>query len=143
MFEAAVESYREVQNLANELKQEKEEAGACLTLGDIFQKLKQHEKAIESYQYTIRISKNLKDKELQLVATQRLARLCLALASVYFRDCDYDKAIEWYQKALEFTGTDPANHLLHEKALTGLGIAMFYIGDTQTAIESMLEYGVS
>ena len=137
MFKAAVESYREVQIITNELKQEKEEADACLTLGDIFQKLKQHEIAIESYQDTISISKNLEHEELQLVATQRLARLYLALASDHCEHCDYDKAIEWYQKALEISEIKPTHHLLHEKALIGLGIAMLYVGDTDTAIRSI------
>ena len=76
-------------------------------------------------------------KKMHLIATERLARLCLALASVHSRDCDYDNAIEWYQKALEISRTESTHNPLHEKALTGLGIATFYIGDTETAIESI------
>ena len=45
------------------MKQGKEEAHACLVLGDIFQKLKQHEKAIECYQYITSMSEKLEDEK--------------------------------------------------------------------------------
>ena len=73
---------------------------------------------------------------MKLVATQRLGKLYLTLASYHSKDCDYDKAIKWYQKALEISKTEHSHHVLYEKALTGLGIAMFHTGDKK-AIKSI------
>ena len=106
MLEAAIKSYREVQNIAH-----------ALLLGDIFQELKKYEKAIESYQNTRNISKNFEDEKMQLVVTRRLGLLCLTLASDYPEDHDYDKSIEWYQKALEISEAEPTDQVLREKAL--------------------------
>ena len=74
---------------------------------------------------------------MKLIAIQRLGKLYLTLASYHSKDCDYDKAIKWYQKALEISKTEHSHHVLYEKALTGLGIAMFHTGDNEKAIESI------
>ncbi|CAB4038492.1 tetratricopeptide repeat, partial [Paramuricea clavata] len=106
-------------------------------LGNTFQQLKQEEKAIESYQQAINISKELKDKEMQMIAKQRLGTSCLTLASVCSKDRDYETAVRWYKEALDAFGTEPNNCLLREKALTGLGVAWFNLGCTEKAIESI------
>jgi tetratricopeptide (TPR) repeat protein len=139
MFDAAVESYLKVQEISHDLGDRKEEANACLMLGDTFQELKRHKKATESYQTTLDISGELEDKEMQVVAIQSLATLFLTLASICSKDFDCDRAIEWYKKALDILGTEPSDHLLHEKALTGLGVAWFNLGDTEKAMESIHE----
>ena len=135
ILDAALKSFREVRNITHDLGQEEEEADACLKLGDIFQELKEYEEAIESYENALKICQNFGNEEIKLLAIQRLGELYLTLASEHLNDCDYDKAIEWNQKALDISGTEPADQLLHEKALTGLGIAMIYTGDTETAIQ--------
>jgi tetratricopeptide (TPR) repeat protein len=106
-------------------------------LGNTFQQLKQEEKAIESYQKAINISKELKDEEMQMIAKQRLGISCLTLASVCSKDRDYETAVRWYEKALDVFGTKRNNRLLREKALTGLGVAWFNLGCTEKAIESI------
>ena len=116
-FDAAVKSYFKIKEISHDLGERKEEANACLMLGDTFQELKQHEEAIESYQETLNISEELEDKEMQIVAIQRLGTLYL----VCCKDCDYENAIEWYEKAFNILGSQPNDHLLHVKALTGLG----------------------
>ncbi|CAB4042016.1 tetratricopeptide repeat, partial [Paramuricea clavata] len=135
-FDAAVESYLKVQEISRDLGERKEEANACLMLGDILQELKQHEKAIESYQRTLNISEESEDKEMQVVAIQRLGTLYLTLASVC-KDNDYNKAIKWYKKALDNSGKEPIDRLLHEKALTGLGVAWLTLGNSEKAIEQI------
>jgi tetratricopeptide (TPR) repeat protein len=49
-FDAAVKSYLKAQEIFHDLGDRKEEANACLMLGDTFQQLKQHGNAAESYQ---------------------------------------------------------------------------------------------
>ena len=135
ILDAAVKSFREVRNITHDLGHDKDEADACLKLGDIFQELKEYEQAKESYENALNISQNFGNEEIKLLAIQRLGELYLTLASEHLNDCDYDKAIKWNQKALDISGTEPAHQILHEKALTGLGIAMIYTGDTATAIQ--------
>ena len=65
--------------------------------------------------------------------------MCLHLASVFSKDGDFKTAIEWYKKALDIFRTEPKDPLLHEKALTGLGVAWFHLGDNKKAIDSMDE----
>ena len=120
MFEAAVKSYREVQSIAHDLGLEKEEADACLKLGGIFHELKLYEKAIISYQDSLNLTKNVEDKEMQLVATQTKGRMYLTLASVYSKDCDYEKAIECYEKVLNISGKEPIDDHLLKEAQNGL-----------------------
>ena len=126
-FDAAVKSYLKVQEISHDLADRKEEANACLMLGDTFQKLKRHEKAIESYKEALNITEELADKEMQVVAIQRLGTLFL----VCCKECDYEKAIEWYERALDILGSKPNDHLLHVKALTGLGGKEFEEKETQ------------
>ena len=144
-FDAAVKSHLEVKDISHDLGERKEEANACLMLGDTFQELKQYEEAIESYRTTLNISEELEDKEMQKVAMRRLATSYL-MESICYKDCDYDKAIElrkkaieWNEKTLDILGTEPSDHLLHEKAFTGLGIDWFNLGDTEKAMESIHE----
>ena len=134
MFEAAIKSYREGQNIAHDLGQEKDEMNAFLKLGDIFQELKKYKNAIESYQNTRNISKNLEDEEMQRVVIRRLGLLYLTLASDYSL---YKKSIEWYQKAVEISEAEPTDQVLREKALTGLGLTCLNLGDNATVTESI------
>ncbi|CAB4022095.1 tetratricopeptide repeat [Paramuricea clavata] len=138
-FDAAVKSYLKVQEISRDLGERKEEANACLMLGDIFQELKQHEKAIASYQTTLNISEELEDKEMQVVSIHKLGTLYLTLASICSKDYNYEKAIKWYEKALDISRIEPIDRPMHEKALTGLGIAWLNLGNNEKAIESIDE----
>jgi tetratricopeptide (TPR) repeat protein len=140
-LDATVKSCLEVQENSYDLGERKEEANnAYLMLGDNYQELKQHEEAIESYQKTLDISKELGDKEMQIIAIQRLGTLYLTLASVCSKECDYGQAVQWYKKVLDISGTERDEvHLLHEKALIGLGVAWLNLGDTEKAIEYIRE----
>ena len=108
-------------------------ADQFLKLGQSYQVDGRNEEAIKFYKKALETD----DGDIKAKACQHLVCLYLTLASVCSKDCDYDKAIKWYQKALEISETEPTHHILYEKALTGLGIAMFYVGDTETAIESI------
>jgi tetratricopeptide (TPR) repeat protein len=61
------------------------------------------------------------------------------LASICSKDYDYEKAINWYEKAMDISGIEPIDRLLHEKALTGLGVAWLNLGNNEKAIESIDE----
>jgi tetratricopeptide (TPR) repeat protein len=139
MFDAAVKSYLKVQKISHNLGEKKEEANACLMLGDTFQELMQHEKAIESYQTTLNISEELEDKEMQVVVIQRLGTLYLTLASICSNDCDYEQTTKWYEKALDILRTEPIDYVLHENALTGLRAAWCNLGKTEKAMDSIHE----
>ena len=121
------------------LDSRKDEANIHFMLGNTFQQLKQEEKATESYQQAINISKKLRDEELEWIAKQKLGSLCLTVALICIKDRDFEKAIKWYQKALNVFGSEPNNHLQRHEALIGLGLAWFYLGDTEKAVESIEE----
>ncbi len=121
------------------LDSRKDEANIHFMLGNTFLQLNQEEKAIESYQQAINISKILKDKELEWIVKQKLGSLCLTLASVCIKDRDFETAIKWYNKALDVFGSESNNHLLRKQALSGLGLAWFNLGDTAKAVESIQE----
>ena len=61
------------------------------------------------------------------------------LASVCCNDSDYEVARYWYEKALDISVTEPIDRPLHSKVLTAFGIALFNLGDTEKAIESIQE----
>jgi tetratricopeptide (TPR) repeat protein len=203
-----------------DLGERREEANACLMLGHTFRQLKQHEKAVESYQKALTINKELKENAVQDVCFEKVQEgsinewcghccrciagkheeaiafykkakeiakqfgkkyqqyrankaigniLCntgnyekakkyyqealenaielrdkhcegksyLYLASVSSKDCEYEMAIKWYENVLDIFGTELNDHPLKEKALIGLGIAWFNLGNTQKATESI------
>ena len=61
----------------------------------------------------------------------------LSLASVCIKDCDYEMAKNEYEKVLDILNAQPNHDLLREKALTGLGVAFFNLGDTEMAVENI------
>jgi tetratricopeptide (TPR) repeat protein len=125
-----IEAEDKVKEISHDLG-ERKEANACPTLGDTFQELKKHEEAIESYQKILNISEELEDKEMQIVAMQRLGTL-YSMASSCYKDYNNDKAIELRTKAIEWNkrldilGTEPSDHL-------------FNLGGTEKAMESIHE----
>jgi tetratricopeptide (TPR) repeat protein len=157
-FENALESYLEAQKIlvdfgatkddtnpyiiqAREISvghgKKKDEANISFMLGDTFQQLKQGKKAIICYQIAKSISKELKDKEMQELAQQRLGISYLTSASVCRKDRDYERAIEFYKKALAIFETKSDYNFLRKKAITGLGVALFKLGKTEKAVESI------
>jgi tetratricopeptide (TPR) repeat protein len=138
-YDAAVKSYLKVQEISHDLGEKKEEANACLMLSDSFQKLKEQEKAIEFSKKAVNICKELEDTEIQTRAAQGLGKLYLTLALFSSKECDYKVAIDWYEKTLEIFETELNDNVLEEKALTGLGVAWFELGNTAKAIAFIQE----
>ena len=138
-FDAALKSYLKASEISHYLGDRKEVANVCLELGYTFQQLGKDEEAIEFYEKAIKDGKALEDKDKRNEAVQRLGTLYLNSASDFIKRCDNEKAIEWYKKALDLFQTECSDHpeLLQEKALTGLGVAWFNLGDTEKAIESI------
>ena len=139
MLDTAVELYLKLQKILIELGKRKEEADTCILLGDIFQEMEQYEKAIKSYQSAINIGKKLEEKEMQMVASQKLGRLYSTLASVSSRDGDYNKATRCYQKSLNISGTEPIDDQMREQALIGLGEAWLNLQSNEEAMQSIEE----
>jgi tetratricopeptide (TPR) repeat protein len=128
-----------VQEISPDLGKKKDEANIYFMLGNTFQQLKEEEKAIESYQRAIDISKELKDEEMQVIAEQRLGTSCLNLALVCSENGEHEASVKWYKKALDIFGTELNDHVLRRKALTGLAVAWFNLGYTEKAIKSIQE----
>ena len=139
LFDAAVESYLKVRDICHDLGERQEEANACLLLGDMFQKLRQYEKAIEYYLETLYLGENLEDKEMLLVAKQRLRRLYLTMAHLSCEDCDYDKAKKYYQYVLRSSRTELMDNTLLEKARNGLEKVRRKIRENEKAKDSIFE----
>lgn len=126
-----VESYERAIQIAIETGDNGSKAKAYQHLRIIYTAISEYKNANEYYQDTINIIRNLEDEEM------KLGGLYLILASVCCKDCDYGKAIECYQKALTISEAEPTDHLLREKALTGLAIALFNLGHNKEAMESI------
>ena len=122
--------YERAKEIAKQVGGKHQEYRSNQAIGNILNNTGNFVKAKEYYEKAIDIALQLSDKHCE-------ATSCLTLASVCSKDCDYEVAKEWYQKVLASLGTEPNDHFLHEKALTGLGIALFSLGDTKEAIESI------
>ena len=101
-------------------------------IGNIHSNTGDYQKAKEYYEEALKIAVERRDKHCE-------GTMFLHLASVCSKDGDFKTAIEWYKKALDIFRTEPKDPLLHEKALTGLGVAWFHLGDNKKAIDSMDE----
>jgi tetratricopeptide (TPR) repeat protein len=126
----AITFYEKAKGIAKQLGEKYQEYRTNQAIGNIFYNINDNEKAMEYHQEALKISMDLRDKQGESTS-------CINLASVCGKDCDYDMAREWYGKALHILGTELSDHLLKEKALTGLGIALFKLGYTQKATESI------
>ena len=132
--------FMQAQEISGGQDKKKDDANIWFMLGNTFQQLKQETKAIESFEKAMVIGNELKDKEMVVIVTERLGLSYLTFASVCRKGRDYERAIELYQKALHIFGTNyPHYHFLREKALTGLGVALFRLGKTAKAIQSIQE----
>ena len=98
------------------------------TIGNVFCKIGSYQKAKEYYQTANEIATEIGEKHGEGTG-------CLDLATVYSKECDYETAVEWYEKALGIFEVEANNDLLKEKALTGLGIAQFNLGNIKKATE--------
>ena len=102
------------------------------TIGNIHSDTGDYQKAKEYYEEALKIVVERRDKHCE-------GTMCLYLASVCSKDGDFKTAIEWYKKALDIFRTKSKDPLLHEKALTGLGVAWLHLGDNEKATESIKE----
>ena len=142
-FNAALELYLKAHEISFKLGKRKEEAKINLRLANTFFQLKENETAIAFFQEVIDFGNELEDQEIKMKAFQGLGTLYLNSASDLMKDCDYEEAIKSYEKALNVSRTECCDHhdqgLLQEKALAGLGVAWFNLGDAEKAIERLRE----
>ena len=100
--------------------------------GNIHRNTGDYQKAKEYYEKALKIAVERRDKHCE-------GTMCLQLTSVFSEDGDFKTAIEWYKKALDIFRTKPKDPLMHENALTGLGVAWLNLGDNKKATESIKE----
>ena len=89
-----------------------------------------YEEAKQYYEKTVKIALKLGDRHCE--ASSRLI-----LASVCIKNCDYEVAKNEYKKVLDILDAEANHDLLHEKALAGLGVCYFNLGDTEMAVENI------
>ena len=126
----AITFYEKAKEIAKQVGDKYQEYRTNQAIGNTLCNIGNYAKANVNYQEAFRIAVKLGDKHCEGTS-------CLNLASVCSKDCDYEIAIEWYEKALNVFGTEFDDHILKEKALTGLAIAWFKLGNTRKATESV------
>ena len=89
-----------------------------------------YEEAKQYYEKAVKIALKLGDRHCE--ASSRLI-----LASVCIKNCDYEVAKNEYKKVLDILDAEANHDLLHEKALAGLGVCYFNLGDTEMAVENI------
>ena len=129
-YQEGITFYERAKEIAKQIEEKCQEYSSNQAIGNILGNTGNHAKKKEYYEEATDTALEHGDKHCE-------ATSCLNLASACIKDCDYEVAKKWYEKVLNILGTQPNNHLLREKALTGLGIALFSLGDTKEAIESI------
>ena len=104
-----------VQEISRDLGDKKQEAHACLMLGNTFLQLKQNEKAIQSYQKALNISEDMQDVEIQVNAAHRLGFIA-------FDTHQYEEALKYSKILVELT--DGPKQALAQK---NLGLCYVYL----------------
>jgi tetratricopeptide (TPR) repeat protein len=99
-------------------------------VGNIFWNTDNVEKAKTYHEQALENAKKLHDKHCEGTSY-------LDLASVYSKEFDYEMARKLYERALCIFGIEHVDYILKEKALVGLGIAWFNLGNTQKATKSI------
>ncbi|CAB4039956.1 tetratricopeptide repeat [Paramuricea clavata] len=128
----AITFYEKTKTIAKQVGKKYEEYRSNQAIGNILSNTGDYLKAKEYYEQAMDIALELSDKHCE-------ATSCLNLASVCSKDYDYDMAMKWYEKVLDILGAEPNDHLLYEKALTGLGVTLVNLGDTKKAIKLIQE----
>lgn len=125
----AIEFYEEAKNISKEVGEKYQEYRTNQAIGNILGDTGDYEGAKQYYEEAIEIATELHDRH-------RKGTSFLNLASVCHKSGDDDIAVKWYREALN-VAKELDDHLLQEKCLTGQGIAWFYRGDAQQAIDML------
>ena len=128
--EEAIEFYTKSKGIANQIGEKCQGYRSNQAIGNILSNNGKHEQAREYYEEGLTIAVELEDRLGE-------GQSCLNLASIYCKDKEYETAIEWYEQALDIFETGVNGDVLKEKALSGLAVAWFNLGNTQKAIESI------
>jgi tetratricopeptide (TPR) repeat protein len=128
----AITFYEKAKEIAKQVGEKYQEYRTSQAIGNILCNNGNYEKAKEYYQEALTIAVELGDRHCEGTS-------CLNLATVYGKDCDYEMAIEWYEKALHIVRTEFNDDILKEKALTGLRIARFNLGEPKKTVEENQE----
>ncbi len=128
--EEAIAFYKKAKEIAKQVGEKYQEYRANQAIGNILCNISNYEKAKKYYQEALENAIELPDKHCEGTSY-------LDLASVSGKDCEHEMAIKRYEKVLDIFGTELNDHPLKEKALIGLGIAWFNLGNTQKATESI------
>jgi tetratricopeptide (TPR) repeat protein len=126
----AITFYENAKEIAKQVGDKYQEYRTNQAIGNILCNIGNYKKSKEYYQEALTVAVELGDRRCEGTS-------CLNLATVCGRDCDYEMATEWYEKVLYLVRTEVNDDILKEKALTGLGIAWFNLGDTKKAIEEI------
>ena len=126
--EEEIQFQKKMKEIAIQNGEKLDECMANLCLGNLYWNADNFEEAIIYYQEALKNALELGDKHCEGTAY-------LGLASAFSEEFNYQKAQEWYEKALHIFETEPNHYVLKEKALVGLGITWFNLGNRQKATE--------
>ena len=107
-----------------------DECLANQAIGNIYWNAGNFEEAKIYYQDALKNAMELGDKHCEGTAY-------LGLASAFSQEFNYEMAQKWYDRAFHIFETEPNHYVLKERALVGLGIAWFNLGNLQKATESI------
>jgi tetratricopeptide (TPR) repeat protein len=125
--EEAIRSYERAKEIAKQDGGKYQEYRANQAIGNILWKT-DHFKAKNYYQQALENAKELSDKYCEGTSY-------LGLAAVGIKEYDYEMARKWYEKALVIFESKHIDHILKGKALAGLGIVWFNLGNDRKSIE--------
>ena len=125
--EDAIKFDEKAKDIKKRKKAKKEHQEHCINQANSFWNKGNFEKAKNSYKEALDYAMERGDKDCEGTSY-------LGLASVANKEFKYEIAQTWYQKALDISETEPTDTILKEKALVGLGIAWFNLGEIQKAI---------
>jgi tetratricopeptide (TPR) repeat protein len=128
--EEAIRFYQRAKEIAKRDNNLYQEYRTNKDIGNILWNTGNLEEAINYHQQALKNAEELRDKHCEGTSY-------LDLASVCSKEFEYDMARRWYEKALYIFETEHIDPILKEKALVGLGMAWFNLGNSQKAAESI------
>ena len=128
--EDAKSFYENAMEIAKKVGDKYQEYRANQAIESIFYNRRDYNKAKEYQQEALKIAVQLQDKYLEGLSYLHLASACS-------KDCNYEMAVKCYKNTVEIFSVELKNEVLKEKALTGLSNALFNLGNTKEATQSI------
>ena len=122
--------YEKVKEFAQNAGERNQEYRSNEAIGYIFSKTGNYDQAKKYYKEAMKVATELDDTHCEGIS-------CLNFADVCCKGGDDEKAVKLYEKARHILDSELNDHILQEKALAGLAVSWFNLGNTRKAMESI------